>query len=209
MSYGDVRDRLLELPHHHGGNGHLTHGNPPIYPPRYEIARITKPRRIFEFGALYGYALAAMILGSPRRKLDVGWVDNETHTPGSNDACAANIRSLGKTVTVIVNATDHEASRAFGQADVVLVDSDHTPDGCLRDLVYAWALNPGVILIDDWTATCHREAIQGAAYAFVDALGLPLAQVVTENGLAVIDRTRVGICEHLTVCGYETEQTRP
>lgn len=205
MSYGDVRDQLVALPEHHGGNGYLTQ-EPPLFPPRFEIARFLEPRRVFEFGALYGYCLAAFMLGSPATIEAVGWVDNETHTIASNRRCLENLESLGIPIGEYRVCRDHYDTSLFGRAELVHVDSDHTAGGCLRDLIWAWTLEPRVILVDDWTADTHRNEIQGSTYAFADALEIPVFSVHTVNGLGVLDVANLGVRDHLASLGYEIEE---
>lgn len=166
--YGDIRDTLLRLPNHHGGNGYMVTD---LFTVRWEIIRRLDPQptSAFEFGALCGYFLVTALDAAP--SIDrVGWVDTEVHTRDSNEMCVENIEAYlreHRRNAWAGYATDHvDASLLFSQMgpfDLVAVDSDHSYQGCLNDLRAASLLRPTTIMIDDWTAGFHEPEIKKAA----------------------------------------------
>jgi hypothetical protein len=124
---------------------------------------------VFEFGALLGFFLVTALDAAPTIER-VGWVDDESHTLGSNDLCRENIRSL-----VIAGPPQRGYSAEWWtsgdeldtlqhqQWDLVQVDSDHSFEGCLFDLNVALAMQPRWIMVDDWIAEGHRQAIRAAS----------------------------------------------
>src|SRR3990172_3797412 len=145
VSYGDVRDDLIALPHY-AGNGYatLSAGGLPLFPVRSALADIVRPRRIFEFGALHGYCLVSFLAGAPEVQA-VGWVDCERDSPGSNWGCRENVESFlyshGRSAEIRYWSWSWE-SLAFGQADLVQVDGEHSYDSCMLDLIFAYRLSP-------------------------------------------------------------------
>lgn len=183
--FGDVRDQLEHLPHHHGGNGYLYAEPNPLFPPRAALAKIVQPRSVFEFGALTGYCLCAFVLGAGGSVKRAGWIDDESHTPGSNEWCVENLATVG--IHDVWYSETRDDAPGYGKADLVSVDSGHTYEDCIRDLLLSAQLRPRVIVVDDYTADTHAAEIQLAVADFC-----PLArpadafQVRTQNGMCVL-----------------------
>ncbi len=195
MPYGDVRDRLLELPCQHGGTGYVTLD---LFPPRFEIARALARRRaretgesvwrVFEFGALYGACLCSLCLGIHAAGgvvETVGWHDNETHTPGSNEACGENVRAVAPDAEIVTLRDLRPAGRVWADFDVVAVDGDHTYWGCYRDLRDALLMSPVAILVDDTVAIA--DVARAVADFLADHPEIEATHVRTVNGLCVLD----------------------
>lgn len=199
VCYGDVRDVLAGLPHHHGGNHYMLDDT--IFPVRERIIRSLdpQPRSVFEFGALVGYFLVTALHAAPSIER-VGWIDNESHTPGSNELCFANVCSVPRGAKTIGNGRG-EARWALSRDavtwngfelgyDLVQVDADHSYPECLADLHAADQLQARWIFVDDWTAEVHAEDVQLATFTFMaeSRSGWGLVEYKTTNGLAVLTR---------------------
>jgi hypothetical protein len=180
VTYPDVRETLANLPH------------PPtqamryaldtdIFVVRHEIIRALDPppRSVFEFGALYGFFLVTALDAAPSIGR-VGWVDNESHTPGSNQKCLENVLSVRPDVELITAAT----------ADLMHVDGDHSFAGCLADLRTAALLGTRTLMVDDWTAELHRADIRSAVdeWLWEEPASWRLDVYETANGLAVLTK---------------------
>lgn len=214
--YGDVRDILVRLPHGDPYGG-MSYVRADLFTVRHKLIRALEPAptSVFEFGALVGYFLVTALDAAPSIER-VGWVDNESHSPGSNAMCLENLghwfgtgRSYRYETSRDLFMEGFARWRASGDPyfagyDLVAVDSDHSYEGALADLRAAHALNPHWIFIDDWTAGSHGDDIHAAVDTFLEEtsiatpnmLGIPgtrahvysLAEYVTVNGLAVLTR---------------------
>lgn len=193
--YGDIRDVLVELPHHHGGNGYMTTD---LFTVRHEIIRRLDPVSVFEFGALLGYFLVTALDAAPSITR-VGWVDIEAHTEDSNRLCEENLRDYcvrhGRRVDTEVWWGNPRASTAIppGPYDLIQVDGDHSFGGCYLDLLQASLLWPKWIMLDDWLAAGHMDEIQKATRRWLrereeagESWHVDVYQTV--NGLAVLTR---------------------
>jgi hypothetical protein len=203
--YGDIRDTLVRLPHGDPYGG-MSYVRDDLFTVRHKLILELDPppTSVFEFGALVGYFLVTALDAAPSIER-VGWVDNESHSPGSNAMCEANVMAtmgFSFNTSEVWWGTDrddvHEmyAGDTFPQVpqyDLIAVDSDHSYDGELADLRAAHKLNPRWIFIDDWTAGSHGDDIQAATTTFLretadhDSI-YDLAEYVTVNGLAVLTR---------------------
>jgi hypothetical protein len=194
--FGDIRDRLTELPY--PPNDGTAYALTDLFTVRHEIIRglTPAPRSVFEFGALLGFFLVTALDAAPTIRR-AGWVDDESHTPGSNDLCRANIRHSRRS-TPMGSYWGHEwrtnrgdlASLEHQQWDLVQVDSDHSFEGCLLDLEIASAMNPRWIMVDDWTAITHRQPIRAAVRTWLEEThgDWELSEHHTQNGLALLTR---------------------
>lgn len=219
----DIRLVLEQLPHALPGGliGNTVEQGPPynLYEPRARIAAAVCRRgasghgsgtgaiRVFEFGALLGYGLCALVGRRPPGSV-VGWVDNESHTPGSNATCEENVRSLG--VGDVWWGSDRRESPSFVSADVVLIDGDHSYEAAMDDIAYAYRLRPRLIMIDD-----HIEAHAGVIAA-VATITDPKVRIPTVNGLVVVRPRKMlatrtvqrGLESLAEQCGLEWEPVR-
>lgn len=172
---------LATLPHRLVGD---SYSQLYLFAPKAEVVRIVKPKTVFEFGAYHGLFLVSALYGHPDIK-QIGWVDTEHNHDGTNEMCAANIRHVAPDVELWWRHDDHCAAPGFGQADLVHVDGDHSFHGCLRDLAFAFLMDPQVILVDDHIPA-HRP-VERAVAAFCEWQGLDYFVIDTVNGCAVID----------------------
>ncbi len=180
--YGDVRDTLEQLPH--SGEGYIRSD---IFPTKFELMRRECPdaRRVFEFGALYGYFLVTAAACCPDVTW-VGWVDPEQR-PGSNAQCVENLaefrRLTGRQFRHWYVTRTLDVSRRLLSADIVHVDGNHGYDACTIDLTLSLALKPRLILVDDYTAI---QTVTDATNDFANYLGLEVECFETVNGFAAL-----------------------
>ncbi len=215
-SFGDVRDVIASMPH--VTHGHATLGGSKkegapynLYEPRAWFVRYVatkikherRPMRVFEYGALLGYALAAMGQAVRDRGLDpiLGWCDNESIEAGSNTKCIENMQSLGHVGFHVY--TDRRETPAFLRADVVAVDGDHSYEATMDDLAYAMLLDPTIVFVDD-IIDSHpgtRQASLEVSHLFKEHFRVP-----TVNGLAVL--SKVAVRNRFARAGWITEDLR-
>lgn len=226
----DIRLVLQDFPHALPGGliGNTVEQGPPynLYEPRARIAEaMIKPDggdwdvmglderdldtgehrliRVFEFGALLGYGIGAVAHRLGAHRVVAGWVDDESHTPGSNDTCAENLRSIGLDCWW---ETNRREALGFERADVVLVDGDHSYAGTMDDLAYAYRLRPRLIFVDD-----HIPEHAGVVDA-VRSIREAKVRVPTVNGLVVVAMREGasvwGLGALVESCGLEWEEIR-
>lgn len=189
--YGDVRDVLAALPYPPASGFGTSYALTDLFTVRHRLIKAMNPapKSVWEFGALYGYFLVTSLSAQPDMHL-VGWVDNQSNDEESNKKCIANLESMLEHKLHYFRmscCTDRED--AWGQWDLVQVDGDHSYEGCRSDLEIAARLRPLYIMLDDWTAGPHTDAVQSAT---MDWLGEqpPMSWELTEhetvNGLALL-----------------------
>lgn len=104
----------------------------------------------FEFGGHFGWGIVTWLNTFPDIT-QVGWVDNEGAFEGSNAACERNIleylRAAKRRAQLWYSTTARDA--VGWQADLVMVDGDHSYEGAFCDLVLAWAMRPKILMVDD------------------------------------------------------------
>lgn len=208
--FGDIRDTLVDLPHGDPYGG-MSYVRSDLFTVRHALIRQLEPgpTSVFEFGALVGYFLVTALDAASSIER-VGWVDDESHTPGSNAMCLRNVMSVRSWNSsrldwwpsrdnVLDGLMQRHDSPLRATYDLVSVDSDHSYEGALADLRAAHALSPRWIFIDDWTAGTHGDDIHAAVETFLadvtdwrddedDWCEYDLAEYVTVNGLAVLTR---------------------
>lgn len=202
--YGDIRDTLVQLPHNPWGGYPGTYVVSDIFPTKWELLQreASDATSVFEFGALMGYFLVTALDACPRITR-VGWVDTELHSPNSNRLCCENINAwlrIGKTPhgkrgrierrwfdktypDVLAHILHTRGAEAPAQYDVVHVDGEHTYHACMIDLTLGLAMNPRLLLVDDYQAIGE---VRSATDDFARYMGLQVEEVTTANGLAVI-----------------------
>ena len=129
----------------------------------------------------------SFLAGAPEVQA-VGWVDCERDSPGSNWGCRENVESFlyshGRSAEIRYWSWSWE-SLAFGQADLVQVDGEHSYDSCMLDLIFAYRLSPQVVTVDDYSAI---QTVRRATNDYAAEHGLGLFEVQTVNGMAVLHR---------------------
>lgn len=181
--YGDIRDLLVSLPHG-SPNAATRYVRLDLFTVRHELIRrlVPAPRSVFEFGALYGYFLVTALDAAPSIRR-VGWVDDESHTPGSNAMALCNV------VAESVMCWSSRSHIPPGlQYDLVQVDAAHSFEECLADLEAAALLEPRWIMVDDWTA--HPDVVRATIlWLHRQPEGLwELSEHETVNGLGLLTR---------------------
>lgn len=139
------------------------------------LAELLGPKSVLELGVRLGYSLVAMVRGSGPAggniEMIVG-VDNECGIAGSQELARQNIEAAGhKGILSIVTRNVFEAPAAVsGHYDLVHVDADHSPDGTMFSIWYAWALvKPGgVLVVDDAADPGTRNSIEVCRRSIVD-----------------------------------------
>lgn len=224
--FGDVRDWIAQMPnvaHGHATQGESKEDGPGtigygLYEARADILRCILELRgptndagflvdegpapvasIFEFGCLSGYCVAALGMSAsdagwvPR----IGWCDDESTEPGSNERARENLASLGLEASYV--CTNRRDAPLFGRAHLVCVDGDHSYENTLDDIAVASLLKPGAVLVDDCIPS-HQPVINATnsvAGCFWD-----LFFISTVNGLGVLDATG-GLRGMMTARGWE------
>jgi predicted O-methyltransferase YrrM len=123
----------------------------------FALAAVFRPRSYLEIGTMFGYSTVAVSRGAPdlRRivSCDLQTYENP-HSLSSQLIAERNLRSSGFTggTKFIVEDSrrlkEHVAEETF---DLILVDGDHSYEGCRSDILTCYELlSPGgVIMIDD------------------------------------------------------------
>ncbi len=151
------------------------------YPCYTRAAELIRPKSILEIGAFLGFGLAAFIHGAS--KIDrVTAMDNESYIPGSQELCAANLSFFGGGKEFV-----RSLEETRGTYDLVHVDADHTFQGALDDIAFAWGLGPRVMLVDDYG---FLEDVRRAAQAFAAHHSLPYKVWQSYRGWAVFARPK-------------------
>ncbi len=190
LEYGDIRDRLVALPHNPWGSTAGTYVESDLFVVKHEVLAELVPdaRSVFEIGALYGHFLVTAIDACPDI-FRIGWVDNEAHTAGSNDLVRANLRAAGYEWeslwwTSVADAANDGFGMGHGERfDVVHVDGAHSYAAAIVDMSLSLAMNPKVILVDD---TIAIDEVHAAVVDFCAYVGLEPSWHETVNGFAVI-----------------------
>jgi predicted O-methyltransferase YrrM len=193
-----------------------------MYPLYQRIGKALGGRRLLEIGARLGHSLIALAADNPDLT-GIDWIDNESYEKNSNRYCQENIvhffaryrpeRTLPEMRWWTTLERMPEAEQCPGRWDVIYIDGEHTYEGKLRDLNWALAMQPRVILVDDYYhMPCNREAIRD----FSRDIGLPFWEMHTLRGLAVFDLTggeAVGALERAGLAiqraAFEAPEERP
>lgn len=184
-AFGDVRDRLIALPHHPwpdpATGGHYVTSD--IFPTKHRVLQQLAPKAVsvFEIGALVGYFLvtACDALAGVER---VGWIDNETYLPGSNRMCGENLEAAFPYVAQLSPPALIDGWPPSW--DVVHVDGDHSYDWCLHDLRGALGHDPMLIVVDDTDS--HPNTVRPAVLDFCAEISRTPRFYTTANGFAAI-----------------------
>lgn len=164
MTFGDVRDLLVQMPNFALDNVDSVRSDNG-YEARVALCRDAEARSVFEFGCQYGHGLMSLLEACPNATR-AGWIDNEGAHAGSNAAALENLEHYqlitGRSVELWHGV---RARQAIGlQYDVVMVDGAHGRNECLSDLTLALAMRPRLIVVDDYrTLESVRQAVGGFA----------------------------------------------
>jgi predicted O-methyltransferase YrrM len=123
----------------------------------YAVSAALRPRSYLEIGTLFGYSTIAVAKGSERLETIVSCDLQSYATPydaPSQQVAEANLRASGYANQACFIAADSRQLAAYlgdQQFDLILIDADHTYDGCRADIELAFNfLAPrGVVMIDD------------------------------------------------------------
>jgi hypothetical protein len=189
-----VIDRLKALPHQHPDFS-VWLENEDHYSFYYKIFQALNPDSVLELGTCLGFSLAAAAMALPAKDLHLSWVDDESYLPGSNELAWENIwgvfkgRFEGESPFHPLRywTSPPPAGRVRGLYQLVHVDGDHSYDGCLKDLEYAEAVRPQIILGHDYHL---EEGVRRAVSGFCAKHSY--AHFVLDrfkHGLFCVDRT--------------------
>jgi hypothetical protein len=185
-----LTELLLSLPHFPNDDPRSADGSQG-YEHRLEhyrtVARQT-PMGGIEIGGHYGFGIITMLEAIPTIT-EVAFVDNESAIPGSNEKCAHNIAAYydltGRkpvSLTCLTHLSEWNERGHRGWPLVAFVDGEHSYAACLTDLGFCLALNPMLLMVDDFVAI---GSVRDACLAFSAYTGLPLEQDVRDAGLAI------------------------
>lgn len=182
----DIRKLLDELPHNAWrGQEQMSAEN--CYPRYVELATQIEPRSILEIGAFQGFGLISFLCGWPKCE-DVAWVDPGIYRRESNAECMDNLAWFRSRYGVNPFVTCHtrlcDVNAETGEYSLIHVDGGHTQYECLVDLAYAFALQPRVILVDDYD--WHTE-VREAVHHFAKQTGAKWEYVPSLRGWARFD----------------------
>jgi hypothetical protein len=178
----DIREVLAQLPvTRHPGTGEdftaadwfqAWNG----YPFYVRAAELIRPTSLLEIGSLLGFGLVAFLRGYPAAQL-ITAMDNETYIPNSQAACAQNLAFFPGERRFV-----RSLDEARGSYDMIHVDADHSFEGALHDMAYAWGLGPRAMLVDDFDFLAD---VRRAVHAFAVHHDLPFKHWRSYRGWAV------------------------
>lgn len=186
----EIRKLLSKLPYVVWPDAEFM-SSPTCYPAYVAAAKAIKPRSILEIGAFEGFGLLSFVAGYPRVEC-LAWIDAQKYVSDSNEQCEKNLgagfKMLGikPVLTCYWESGDEFVSdHAFGSGeyDLIHVDAGHTYDECYSDLEFAVALEPRIILVDDYLY--HTEVAE-AVRDFTKEHQLDFFVWETYRGWAVI-----------------------
>lgn len=143
------------------------------YPMYVKAAETIQPTQILEIGSFYGFGLCAFHYGAEDSLRQVISVDNESYVANSQSFARANFVDFVFGEDLLSNETDFDYAfytnrnkigpghgtdlnewlyrdGADEQKLLIHVDGDHSYDGALMDMAWAWSLSPDVMLVDDY-----------------------------------------------------------
>jgi predicted O-methyltransferase YrrM len=123
------------------------------------IAKVYKPKRIFEVGTRYGYIGICMLLGAHNNpgspKPEYLGIDDESYHFGSCDRANQNFAKVvpWASAKCIKFNSFYGLPEGIGTFDVCHVDGNHDQHGVLNDATRCWPLlnRGGLMLFDDAT----------------------------------------------------------
>jgi len=160
--------------------------HPDNYPRYVEMGARLKPRSILELGAFEGYGLIGFWMGAGNIVQRLDWVDNESYTPDSNAHCCANLayaaQALHRPLPRSIHTLSKEGFVTNGRYDLIHVDGDHTYEGALADMLWAWERKPAALLVDDYD---FGTEVRYAVDEFIRMIKRPFEHVPTLRGWAL------------------------
>lgn len=163
----------------------------------FAIGAALRPRTYLEIGTRFGYSMVAVARGAPGLQLVVS-CDLQTyenpHSLSSQQIAERNLRASGYSgeARFIVEESKHLAEYVAGtQFDLILIDGDHSYEGCRCDIFTCYRLLApgGVLLIDDLDLpavfSAVMESMKELDIAAADRCFLP-----TKHGLYLARRSR-------------------
>ncbi len=134
----------------------------------FAIAEVLRPRTYLEIGTRFGYSTVAVSRGAKglRRivSCDLETYENPAGIP-TQQVAEANLRASGYSHEAVFIADDSRRLMHYvsGETfDLILVDGDHSYEGCLADLTTCSALMApgGVLMVDDIDQPPVFEAVR-------------------------------------------------
>ena len=165
--------------------------HPDNYPRYVEMGARLKPRSILELGAFEGYGLIGFWMGAGAGVQRLDWVDNESYTPDTNSHCVQNLVYVAAVLNRALPELKYaQAKERFTypwelspvQYDLIHVDGDHTYEGALADMLWAWERKPAALLVDDYD---FGTEVRYAVDEFIRMIKRPFEHVPTLRGWAL------------------------
>ena len=164
----------------------------------FAMGAVFRPRTYLEIGTRFGYSMVAIARGAPGLELvvscDLQTYENPYSLP-SQQVAERNLRASGYSgeARFIADESRRVARLLAGNTfDLILVDGDHTYEGCRSDILTCYPLLApgGVMMIDDLDAPSVFSAVvdcmQELNVAVSDRCFVP-----TKHGLYLTRRTGV------------------
>ena len=129
----------------------------------------------------------------------IGWCDDESTEPGSNEKARENLASVGFGDSFV--CLERTEAVKFGAASMVMVDGSHDFENTMLDVGMAMLMQPCVITLDD-VIPSHQDvcdALSLCAPLFASAFRVP-----TVNGLGVLS-TIPGLRAKMNKAGWVTQ----
>ncbi len=159
------------------------------------VAAARRPRTYLEIGTRFGYSTVAVAAGAPELRrvvsCDLQAYDNPYALP-SQEIAERNLRAAGfqgETRFLVEDSRRLPGLLAGERFDLILVDGDHSYEGCLTDMENCYELlSPGgILMVDDLDMPPVFSAVQDA----VERLAISPDQrcfLPTKHGLYLIRR---------------------
>lgn len=185
QSFGEDNRLISTLLHpSDAGKDYITSNNAYRW---YAALSLLHPAKVItEIGSRFGYSIGTMLAASYPMTERVYIIDNESYVKNS---VSHFVKWAHENYPVVVV---HYKSRPefLEKADIVSVDGDHSYEGTLADLVWAWwhVKDDGYIIIDD----IDHPAVPGVKLStdyFIKMLGAPFVYIPSFRGTYVIGRS--------------------